>query len=105
MCRQNTECDKIEVKHIDTEVESQDCNQNEYTTPFYLTNDQVKASVKCLKTSTKVHYMKGNDNEHIRPLWVAQSKNSKIHQTDCEVDTGTGCNIFPVHKAKELFGK
>ena len=105
MCRQNTENDKTEVKHIDTEEESQDCPQSEYTTPFYTTNDQAKASVKCLKTTTKLQYMKNRDNEHIRPLWVAQSENSKIHQTDCEVDTGAGCNILPVHKAKELFGK
>ena len=49
--------------------------------------------------------MKKRDNEHIRPLWVAQSENSKIHQTDCEVNTGAGCNILPVHRAKELFGK
>ena len=105
MCRQNTENDNTEVKHIDTEEESQDCPQSEYTTPFYITNDQAKASVKCLKTTTKVHHRKNNDNEHIRPLWVAHSRNSKIHQTDCEVNTGAGCNILPVHKAKELFGK
>ena len=100
MCRQGLENDKTDVKHIDTEEE--DCSQSEYTT---LTNDQAKASVKSLKTTTKVHHMKHNDNENIRPLWVAQSKDSKIHQTDCEVDTGAGCNILPVHKAKELFGQ
>ena len=105
MCRQNTENDKTEVKHIDTEEESQDCPQSEYTTPFYTTNDQAKASVKCLKATTKLHYMKNRDNEHIRLLWVAQSENSKIHQTDCEVKTVAGCNILPVHRAKELFGK
>ena len=105
MCRQNTKSDNTEVKHIDTEEESQDCPQSEYTTPFYDTNDQAKASVKCLKTTTKLQYMKNRDNEHIRPLWVAQSENSKIHQTDCEVNTGAGCNILPVHRAKELFGK
>ena len=98
MCRQSTENDKTDIKHIDTEEESLDCNQSEYTTPFYLTNDQVKASVKCLKTTAKVHHMKHNDNEYIRPLWVAQSRDSKIHQTDCE---GAGFNILPVHKAKE----
>ena len=105
MCRQNTESDKTEVKHIDMEEESQDYPQSEYTTPFYVTNDQVKASVKCLKTTTKIHHMKNNDIEHIKPRWVAQSRNSKIHQADCEVDTGAGSNILPVHKAKELFGK
>ena len=48
MCRQNTEGDKTEVKHMDREEKSQDCPQSEYTTPFYDTNDQVKTSVKCL---------------------------------------------------------
>ena len=76
MCRQNTESNKTEVKHMDTEEESQDCPQSEYTTPFYTTNDKAKASVKCLKTTTKLHYMKNRDNEHIRPLWIAQSENS-----------------------------
>ena len=89
ICRQNTKSDKTEVKHIDMEEESQDWPQSEYTTPFYSTNDQVKASVKCLKTTTKLHYMKNRDNEHIRPLWIAQSENSKIHQTDCEVHTSS----------------
>ena len=105
MCRQNTESDRTEVKHIDMGEESQDCPQSEYTTPFYDTNNQTRASVKCLKTTTKLHYMKNKDNEHIRPLWVAQSEESKIHQIDCEVNIGAGCNILPVHKAKELFGK
>ena len=43
---------------------------------------KTKASLKCLKTTTKLHYMKNKDNEHIRPLWLAQSENSKyIRQT------------------------
>ena len=74
MCRQtpeNQDSDKNKVKHIDTEEQSPDYTQSEYTTPYYLTNDQVKASVKCLKTTAKVHYMCNKDTEHIRPLWVA----------------------------------
>ena len=90
---------------MDTEEESQDCPQSEYTTQFYDTNDQSRASEKRPKTTTKLKYMKHRDNGHIRPLWVAQSKDSKMHQTDCEVNTGAGCNILPVHKAKELFGQ
>ena len=43
--------------------------------------------------------------EHIRPLWVAQSQGSQVFQTDCEVDTGAGCNILPAHKAQQLFGQ
>ena len=49
--------------------------------------------------------MKHRDNEHIRSLWVAQSEDSKIHLTNFEVGTGAGCNILPVHRVKELFGK
>ena len=44
----NQDNGKTEVKHIDTEEQSPDYAQHEYTTPYYLTNDQVKASVKCL---------------------------------------------------------
>ena len=108
MCRQNPDnqySDKTEVKHIDTEEQSPDYTQSEYTTPYYLTNDQVKASVKCLKTTAKVHYMHNRDTEHIRPLWVAQSQGSQVSQTDCEVDTGAGCNILPTHRAQQLFGQ
>ena len=107
MCRQNPDSqysDKTEVKHIDTEEQPQDYAQSEYTIPYYLTNDQAKASVKCLKTKAKVHHMHYRDTEHIRPLWVAQSQGSQVSQTDCEVDIGAGYNILPTHRAQELFG-
>ena len=45
------------------------------------------------------------DTEHIRPLWVAQSRGSQVFQTECEVDTGAGYNILPTHKAQQLFGQ
>ena len=102
---ENQDSDKTEVKHIDTEEQSPDYTQSEYTTPYYLTNDQVKASVKCLKTTAKVHYMQNKDTEHIRPLCVAHSQGSQVFQTDCEVDTGAGCNILPTHEAQQLFGQ
>ena len=101
MCKQNLEnqdSDKTEVKHIDMEEQSPDYAQSEYTTSYYLTNDQPKASGKCFKTIAKVHYMHNKDTEHIRPLWVAQSQGSQILQTDCEVSTGAGCNILPTTK-------
>ena len=97
--------DKTEIKHIDMEEQSPDYTQSEYTTPYYLTNDQVKASVKCLKTTARVHHMHNRDTEHIRPLWVAQSQGSQVSQTDCEVDTGAGCNILPTHRAQQLFSQ
>ena len=81
MCRQNPDnqsSDRTEVKHIDTEEQSPDYAQSEYTTPYYLTNDQVKASVKYLKTTAKVHHMHNRDTEHIRPLWVVWSQGSQV---------------------------
>ena len=56
----------------DTKEQSPDCTQSEYTTPYYITNDQTKASIKCLKTTAKIHHMHNTDTEHIRLLWVAQ---------------------------------
>ena len=87
------------------EEQSPDYAQGEYTTPYYLTNDQAKASVKCLKTTAKVHHMHNRDTEHIRLLWMAQSQGSQVSQTDCEVDTGTDCNILSTQGAQQLFGQ
>ena len=70
ICRQNPDnmnSDNTEIKQIDIEQYS-GCEQSEYTTPYYLTNDQVKASVKCLKTTAQVHYIHNTDTKHIRPL-------------------------------------
>ena len=102
MCRHNPDYqnhEKTVIKHINTEEQPADYIQSEYTTPYYVTNEQAKATIKCLKTTTKVHHIQDKDTEHIRPLWVAQSKGSQILQTDCEVNTGAGCNILPAHKA------
>ena len=64
------------------EEQSPDYAKSEYITPYYLTNDQVKASAKCLKTTAKVHHMHNRDTEYIRPLWVAQSQESEDSKTD-----------------------
>ena len=93
------------VNHIDTEEQSLDYTQSEFTTPYYLTNDQAKESVKCLKTTAKVHHMQKRDTENIRPLWVAQSQGFQVSQTDCEVNKGAGYNILPTHRAQQLFGQ
>ena len=99
---QNSE--KTAVKHIDSKEQPPDYFQSEYTTPYFITNEQAKAPIKCLKTTARVHHIQDRDTDHIRPLWVAQSRGSQVFQTDCEVDTGAGCNILPVHKAQQLFG-
>ena len=44
-------------------------------------------------------------NQHIRPLWISQSKDSDVQQMHCEVDTGAGFNVLPVCKVKVLFGQ
>ena len=107
MCRRNpdNQSSKTEVNHIDTEEQSPDYAQSGYTTPYYLTNNQAKASVKYLRTTTKVHHMHNKDTEHIRPPWVAQSQGFQVSQTDCEVDTEAGWNILPAHRAQQLFGQ
>ena len=77
------------------------CEQD-YTTPFFLRKEEgIKSTVKSLKTTTKVHYIH-KDTEHVRPLWLLQSPNSNIAKTECEVDTGAGCNIMPLHKAQHF---
>ena len=108
VCRQRLDyqnSEKTAIKHIDTEEQPPDYFQSEYTSPYFVTNEQVKAPIKCLKTTTRVHHIQGKDTEHIRPLWVAQFQGSQVFQTDCEVDTGAGCNILPAHKAQQLFGQ
>ena len=108
VCRQSSDYknnDKTTVNHTETEEQATDYSQSEYTTPYYLTDEQEKASVNCLKTTARVHHIKNKDTDHIRLLWVAQSQGTQILQTDCEVNTGAGCNIIPAHKASQLFGK
>ena len=108
VCRQRSDyqnSEKTAVKHIDTEEQPPDYFQSEYTTPYFITNEQAKAPVKCLKTTARVHHIQDRDTEHIRPLWVSQSRGSQVFQTDCEVDTGAGCNILPAHKAQQLLGQ
>ena len=48
------------------EEQSPDYTQSEYTIPYYITNDQTKASIKCLKTTAKIYHMHNTDTEHIR---------------------------------------
>ena len=61
------------------EEQSPDYAQSEYTTPYFITNNQAKASIKCLKTTAKIHHMHNTDTKHIRPLWVAQSQGSQVY--------------------------
>ena len=75
VCRQKSDYqinEKTVVKHIDTEEQPPDYFQSEYTTPYFITNEQAKAPVKCLKTTARAHHIQNKDTEHIRTLWVAQ---------------------------------
>ena len=96
---------KTDVNHIDTEQQSPDDAQSEYTAPYYITNDPTKIPIQSLKMTAKVYHICNTDTEHIRLLWIAESQGSQIHQADCEIDMGAGCNVLPAHKAWQLFGQ
>ena len=79
VCRQRLDyqqSEKTAVKHIDMEEQPPDYFQSEYTTPYFVTNEHANAPIKCLKSTAKIHHIKDRDTEHIRPLWVSQSRNS-----------------------------
>ena len=62
--------------------------------------------VQRLYNTPQVSKLDANEqSEHIWPAWIAQSQNSKKHQVDVEIDTGTGCNVMPLYKVHELFGQ
>ena len=102
---ESQDSDKTEAKYIETEEQSPDYDQSEYTTPYYLTNDQAKASVKCLKTTAKVHYMHNKDTEHIRSLWVAQSQGSQILQTDWKSTQELAATSYQPTRLQQLFSQ
>ena len=68
---QTTRIMKRLQSNTDMEEQPPDYFQSEYTTPYFITNEQVKAPVKCLKTTARVHNIQDRDTEHIRPLWVS----------------------------------
>ena len=82
VCRQRSDYQNSEntaVKHIDMEEQPPDYFQSEYTTPYFFTNEQAKAPIKCLKTTARVHHIQDRHTEHIRPLWVSQSRGEDPH--------------------------
>ena len=72
-----------------------------YSTPYFVSKEELsRANCNTLQT-VQVSRLGSNDKiEHIRPAWIVQSPNSKIHQVDMEIDTGAGCNIMPLYKVK-----
>ena len=43
-------------------------------------------------------------SKHIKPLWLSAASDGPIHQVECEIDTGAGCNVMPLYMYKSLFG-
>ena len=43
-------------------------------------------------------------SKHIKPLWLSAGSEGPIHQVECEIDTGAGCNVMPLYMYKSLFG-
>ncbi|ELT90417.1 hypothetical protein CAPTEDRAFT_193501 [Capitella teleta] len=41
---------------------------------------------------------------HLRPLWFSDPQKSDIHLIEAEVDSGAGCNTFPLYVYQKIFG-
>uniref|UniRef100_X2AD74 Uncharacterized protein n=2 Tax=Capitella teleta TaxID=283909 RepID=X2AD74_CAPTE len=41
---------------------------------------------------------------HLRPLWFSERHDSSIHLVEAEVDSGAGCNTFPLYLYRKIFG-
>ncbi|ELT93224.1 hypothetical protein CAPTEDRAFT_218552 [Capitella teleta] len=44
------------------------------------------------------------NDPHLRPLWLSDPQKSDIHLIEAEVDSGAGCNTFPLYVCKIIFG-
>ena len=99
-----------DCSHPQFQETAQDYSQNtetaQYSTPYFISREELP-QVKCnsLKTVQVSRLGANKQREHIRPAWIAQSQNSKMHKLDVEIDTGAGCNVMPLYKVHELFGQ
>ena len=77
-----------------------------YSTPYFISTEELpQANCNGLQT-VQVSKLGANEkSEHIQPAWMTQSKNSKMHQIDMEIDTGAGCNMMPLYKVNKLFSQ
>ena len=76
-----------------------------YYTP--LEPPQQYASQPALFHHIQMYHVKSiNDtsSKHIKPLWLSAASEGPIHQVECEIDTGAGCNVMPLYMYKSLFG-
>ena len=81
-------------------------SKSNHPPPFFISRKEAnmpQTSVKMMQAeTTEVCQLSERNSEHIRPTWISKSKDSEIEQIDCEVDTGTGCNVIDLRKAKKL---
>ena len=99
-----------DYSHPQSQETVQDYSQKAETTQYstlYLMSREEPPQAKCnsLKTVQVSRLGASEPSEHIRPAWIAQSQNSKMHKVDIEIDTGAGCNMMPLYKVHELFGQ
>ena len=76
-----------------------------YYTP--LEPPQQYASQPAMFHHIQMYHVKSiNDtsSKHIKPLWLSAASEGPIHQVECEIDTGAGCNVMPLYMYKSLFG-
>ena len=43
-------------------------------------------------------------SKHTEPLWLSTASGGPIHQVECEIDTGAGCNVMPLYLHISLIG-
>ena len=77
-----------------------------YSTPYFISREELpQANCNGLQT-VQVSGLGANEkSEHIQPAWVTQSKNSKMHPIDMEIDTGAECNVMLLYKVDKFFGQ
>ena len=54
--------------------------------------------------SFQVKSIHDNCNKHTKPLWLSAANGGIVHQIECEIDSGAGCNVMPLYLLKSLFG-
>ena len=81
---------------------------NPYPGPYLpLEPPQQYSSQPALFHHIQTYHVKSiNDtsSKHIKPLWLSAASEGPIHQVECEIDTGAGCNVMPLYMYKSLFG-
>ena len=74
----------------------------DYST-LYFHSATEETNVHVLQIVSVAKLTNQEQGEHIRPLYYSNSLNSTPHQITCEVDTGAGCNVMPLHVAQKLY--